>query len=359
MVMPMFRRLRRRYTQALGRSRQANSQSSSQGFTLTELLVVLLLSSGVIAGLMFLVIELMATNQRESSRAETQRDMQNAMDYITADLREAVYVYEARCLQGFTNPNDDTQDCPGILPHLPAALTNESVPVLAFWKQEPNPDAFRDICATDYEDMLGDPFDAEDDDPRAAYCLTGNGYSLVVYSISTRDPDGIWDGQARVTRYALSPFQEDGTATPGYGNPNNEFRDWPFVGENEANVIVGAAAGNPVTLVDFVDDGTGQRDGVFEAADDAVCPGSAQQYSLTPPANLLVGDLAAARSFYACVSVNEDSQMSEMSQNTEVLVYLRGNAFGRPGVFDNEEFLTALESRVLTRGVFGRGDAGD
>ena len=75
-------------------------RSSAKGFTLIELLVALLIGGIISSALLYGVVELLQTNQRESSRAETQREMQLALDYISSELREAVFVYDGGCLVG-------------------------------------------------------------------------------------------------------------------------------------------------------------------------------------------------------------------------------------------------------------------
>lgn len=69
------------------------TRSDRGGFTLLELLVSMIISSIVVSGLLYLVVEIMGANQRDASRSDTQRDLQMAMDYIARDVREATFVY--------------------------------------------------------------------------------------------------------------------------------------------------------------------------------------------------------------------------------------------------------------------------
>jgi prepilin-type N-terminal cleavage/methylation domain-containing protein len=68
-------------------------QFSQKGFTLLELLVAIVIAGIVTSGLLFLVIELMAVNNREESLTQTQQNMKRAIDFITRDVSEAAFVY--------------------------------------------------------------------------------------------------------------------------------------------------------------------------------------------------------------------------------------------------------------------------
>ncbi|NET50384.1 MAG: prepilin-type N-terminal cleavage/methylation domain-containing protein, partial [Merismopedia sp. SIO2A8] len=75
----------------------------SQGFTLIELLVTALIGSIIVTGLLFLTNELLTSDRRESTKTETQRDLNLALDFMGAELREAIYVYpNAACLLAAT-----------------------------------------------------------------------------------------------------------------------------------------------------------------------------------------------------------------------------------------------------------------
>lgn len=335
-----------------------HSRSSEKGFTLLELLVTALISGTIISGLLLLTNELLRTDQRESGHAETQRDLKTALDYIGAELKEAVYVYEnAACIEG-----DIGNKCSGAnsiinvgkvdaLPQL--ANTEKAVPVLAFWKQSPLTGTHADQCATDTA-------------PDVVPCLSGNAYSLVVYAYSEdANANGPWQGEAGIVRYemGLTPDSLAGT-DPQFGKyvaPNEvsvNFRGWPI--ENTA------ALGDPQILVDFIDnfqndDGNG-GDGYF--ATERQCP---TNYSASPnnggDADTFANDLGG---FYVCVNSNANltgNNNNTSSNNTsdpasygnqDVIVYLRGNALGRSGLMVEETFLPVIETRHLVRGALNR-----
>jgi prepilin-type N-terminal cleavage/methylation domain-containing protein len=326
--------------QRFWRSRHQAKQQSQKGFTLTELLVTVFISGGIVAGLMFLVTELTSTNQREAARNETQRDMQNALDYIAADLREAAFVYTGECIRGAGNAADGGF-CPGILQFIPAALDSPtSTPVLAFWKHEQLPSEVRRQCRNGNR-----PQDAAGNE---ANCSSGHGYSLVVYSLNTANPNDTWRGRARITRYELAPFNSNGQAVPGYTAPviNSEgvplFRRWPL-DQNNQSQSPGRPTDTSMVLVDFVDAGLAGNENFRESENP--CPSN--DYKITPTE-------APFRSFYACV-LEPVGEVNTGSESVDVLVHLRGNAYGKPGILNENSFLTGLETRVFTRSSVGRG----
>jgi len=298
-------------------------RDSAKGFTLLELLVTTAIAGGIVSGLLFIVVQLMSVDQRESSQSSTQQEMQLALNYISTEMRDAVYVYTGTGL----GADPGRRNGQSLTDFLPVGLVTNSTPVVAFWKQQPFPDAIKLACAGSSP-------------PAGVACTNGSSYALVVYSLSKNDPDNIWKGKARITRYALTEFNSAGTATVGYVNPgvyNNNFDAWPY-GTTDTGLVNLQTARPlnvaPAALVDFVDDS-----GPAGACPNATTTGVS--YDISPKVGV--------RSFYACVN---DRQTLGDSQ--DVLIYLRGNVAGRPGASLASPFLPTLEARVLSRGVLGR-----
>ncbi|HIK57213.1 MAG TPA: prepilin-type N-terminal cleavage/methylation domain-containing protein [Synechococcales cyanobacterium M55_K2018_004] len=356
-------------------------RSPSAGFTLLEVLIVALIAGAIVSGLLFMIVQLLTADQQESSRTETQREMQLAMDFIASELREAVYVYTGSCLRGTTATPTSVRDCPGLPAYLPASLsaastsaTTGSVPVLAFWRQNRIPRGLQERCRT--ETTIPTVGGVE------VPCVSGHSYALVVYSLSLANPSNTWQGEARITRYMLEEFQRNSSVssetapnsfvrTPGYVNPSlygNIFDSWPWYG-NASNTIVnmqltngGRPTGNPQVLVDYVDDGR-VGTAVSGTADDNPIIGTGTgatlcdpltgtpttaPFEISPHPEMLNRDrFRNVRSFYACVS------RLPTTQYREVQLFLRGNANGRPGV-GTDAFLPTLETRVLSRAVLER-----
>lgn len=334
----------------LVRKPKPSPSSATQGFTLLELLIATAIAGGIITGLTYIVIQLLGADQLEAARIENQREIQTAMDYIANEVRESVYVYEGACLgtaaRG-TASDPASNFCPGLLNHLPVALgqSGRSVPVIAFWKQQPIPRALHTACSSNTP-------------PDTVPCLNAHSPALVVYSLSKDNPSNIWRGRARITRYVLSQFNASGVATPGYVDPAvyDNYTSWPYGQSGEPtepgiiNLQRGTRpTGSAVPLVDFVDDGSGATALGLNRGAASSCPDNPAtaevEYSMSP-SNTTLSSLgfSGVRSFYACVST--DFQIGQ-----DVLLYLQGNPFGRPGITRDNGVPPILETRVLVRGL--------
>ena len=324
----------------------------SAGFTLIELLVAMFIGGVITSILLFLVVQLLQTSQRESARSDTQREMQMALDYIGRDLREAVYVYDGNCL-ATTPPAGST--CKGLLSYLPSTVVNgassaNSLPVLAFWRVDPLPLDIDKLCEKSAKD--GAFSEADKTAQKAALlpidgipCVSRRMYTLVVYSLDWNKGQP-WSGQARIKRYQLPQYAygvTTNTVTPGWGFPagSGAFMTWPFNANNVDQRKSTGDGGNSQMLVDFV-----AQKGLSDSATDAVCPAA-----VTTPGYVLTPTAATAgknRGFYVCVKGAE----SNGKLNQEVSVFLQGNAAGRPGLpLGASDVPISMQTRVMTRGA--------
>lgn len=111
------------------------------GFTLTELLVALVVSSIILTSLLFFTTSLVTTNRDEEVKAATQDEIASALNFIAADMQEAIYIYDGQAIARASNPADPPNS--GIrdqLPYQPETDTNVDrrnslTPVLVFWKR--------------------------------------------------------------------------------------------------------------------------------------------------------------------------------------------------------------------------------
>jgi prepilin-type N-terminal cleavage/methylation domain-containing protein len=326
------------------------SGSKTSGFTLIELIASIAIATVVISGLMSLVVQLLSTNQQESGQTQTQNDMQLALDYITADLREAVYVYPGVCVTATgagtkTTTTVSSDYCPGVVNHIKTPPAN-SMPILAFWKLDPLPGPLLTSCGS------ASP-------PTGVPCNSGRTYTLVVYFLRKNVPTDVpkWYGKARLLRYELPNYKSDGTAIANYVSPEQPgvgFRKWPYqltasAVTNLQTALPGTDNENPAVLVDFVDDTARAGDGSAN-----LCPpdDTAQNiyYKITP--DVTPTPFVGVRSFYACVRVDNTSGDGG-AINQDVLVFLRGNSEGRvqPGNVNN---LPTLNAQVLRRGIVNK-----
>ena len=330
-----------RYLSLVAKDKKVNSN----GFTLIELLISIVIASLVTSGLLALVNEVIRVDRREVSLENVQRDMQRSINYVTDDLREAVYVYSTpTTVTSLLTPAD-----------LPTGSSNRPArPVLAFWKPEflsTNESSFLENSVNC--DTLSDPLDDECN----ALKLRQSYYTLVIYFTlenTASDTNSNWDGQARLIRYVLPQYKNaairnlatTGGQTSGYTDPVNNFADWePAAGET--------TDGDWNVLVDFVDAPVSTSGPPLLTNCNEFGPG----YQLSPS----TGSTLRSDSFMSCISL---PGTAANGTNQEVVVLLRGNAktaaqeLASPTTTDgtattafSSSALPVLKSRVLVRGA--------
>ncbi len=109
-----------------------------KGMTMIELLVGTIIAFIVITPLMGMVIGLLNDDQRESAKANTEEEIQSALDYIGEDVSQALYIYVKQKPNPITTgaPIDEIQSLKdnGFLPN--TGTPNNEIPVLVFWKRK-------------------------------------------------------------------------------------------------------------------------------------------------------------------------------------------------------------------------------
>ncbi|MEM0982091.1 MAG: prepilin-type N-terminal cleavage/methylation domain-containing protein, partial [Cyanobacteria bacterium P01_H01_bin.58] len=188
----------------LKRLMKQSKSLQQRGFTLLELLVAVIIGTLISSLLLFIVVELVRANRREEVLTQTQQSMQRAMDYVTRDLGEAVFVY--------AEPSVVTDE----LDDLPAG----SVPVVAFWRLDPV-----DIT------QAGSGIDCDANNECTTLRVRQSSYTLVVYLLQANGGADIWEGPARIIRYTLPTYQDITTLTQtdGYQDPSvppSSFENW-------------------------------------------------------------------------------------------------------------------------------------
>ncbi len=328
-----------------------SKKSKTAGFTLIELLVAIIIASLIIVVLLSLVIEILQIDHREAARDETQQEMQRASDFISKELREAVYVYDGNCLQNTAQGNpQDANYCPGLANYLPT-FANQT-PVIAFWKPEIIPD---DQMPTNCSAFATDALKQECND----LLIRRRTYELVVYLQSTENSSNIWSGKSRITRYTLHKYKDTSNLilSEGYVDPSKDggtiFQTWPLQINATANTTTNLQATSPLAtntpdvLVDFVD--APNATGVTVPPCD-----STRNYVPSPKATVTT---ASSNSFFACVrsAVPTTTVLATTPTglNQDAILYLRGNANGKPGVTSNN-FRPVLQTQILMRGVINK-----
>jgi len=287
---------------------------------LIELLISALIAGLIVSGLLGIVVELVSTNRRELARSETMRDMGIATEFISNELREALYVYTGNCLWEGENKAGEYNYCPGLFGKGYLKAPPKSLPLVAFWKLDPVPENCSDpkLCTK--------------------YQLSGRTYTLVVYFLSRENKENIWEGRARITRAELAQFKADGTENKQYVHPrenNITLQTWPETFDGVSGLSGQSIAfESPTTpvLVDYVDD---TKD--IAGRDSVQCP---LGYKKTPSDQSLKdaeGDFEGVRSVYGCVrdelfKSTAELTVTNQTLNQKVILTIRGNPEGRYGL---------------------------
>lgn len=336
----------------------SGSQSlTSTGFTLTELLVTIIIGSIITSTLLWLIVNLLNSGQRESALSETQRDMQRTLDYIASDMKEAVYVYD-----GGQNPQS-TDTIPSYYRKTNTALADDDtdnsssaflptftgIPVLAFWKTDPV-----DTSVLPADCTMGTPALTNE---CAALKKRRHTYNLVVYLQDDTNNSGTWSGNARIKRYELTKYANVATLerNKGYVDPaeagSGVFDTWPYAGTTNLQNCSsscplgaisdsskrGTAEGSAIVVTDFADELTPTGLSVPS------CPAG---YNITPRATD-AGTAPLSYTFYACIRDTD----GEIGRNQDVFVYLRGNVEGRAGFQGTSGPTPILQTQITMRGV--------
>ncbi|MFG6096596.1 type II secretion system protein [Leptothoe sp. ISB3NOV94-8A] len=327
----------------------------ASGFTLTEVLISVAIAGVIVSGLLSLVVELLQIDRREITLERVQRDMQQALDYISDDLEEAVYVYDNTRLLEIVEDIDELNDRVGA----GGEGTGDAVPLLAFWRTVPLDDA-------DLEDCNG-----TDEACRVARTRRTS-YSLVVYLQQHRDDadaDSAWQGQSVIRRYELPEYPDtanfsatdlDEETSEGYVNPvdslgKTNFEVWA---PNAAPAVV---AGESPVLVDFV------READIDAPNAIDCRAlifdlnSRLIGEIDPTANdydyvLSPAEATEETGFFACI---QEPQLASGSfrSTQDVYLFLRGNAQSENrflGPAGKDSSLPVLQTQVKLRGVIDK-----
>ncbi len=311
--------------------RQAQKTS---GFTLLELLMAMVLAFLVITPLLGFVVNIMETDRKEQAKANSEQELKAALDYITQDLQQAVYIYDA---DGLTKNNSKILGSSGIKNQIPpvaagvsGCAANSCVPVLVFWKREERRQV---VKVNPNGSSCPPPAGAVSNNCNDAYVYSLVGY----YLISDNSTSNTWSNSARIARFQIN----DGVVDPSKPliakkpqyfkfseeklNKSDGFNAFDLKGigtlKQKMNKWQKDTApykfdlGNNV-LVDYIDRPTpkGNPPGEMECLE-KLPPGITDKSLLeqrVPPDNKI-------DNFYACVNSNKNY----------VRIYLRGNALAR------------------------------
>jgi prepilin-type N-terminal cleavage/methylation domain-containing protein len=271
----------------------SKSLDKSGGFTLVELLVALAMSSVMITVLLQFMISVITTDSDEEIKINSEQEIQIALDHISRDLQEAIYIYDAA---GINKIN----------PQLRYPNDNTKTPILVFWKRN---FVSQVIPTTSGKD---DTFV----------------YSLVAYYL-IKDTNTNWSQSARIARWQVKDGVEvstGGVTCSGYTKKYVDADNCPNPGFNPFNIAqyntVEDAMNNwqksgtayttdANVLIDYVD-----QTKPPDSPPPATCPDN----TITPPITWsTIKPSNGMTGFYACVD----------KANTTAKVFIRGNALAR------------------------------
>lgn len=335
---------------------RSNIVTKKNGFTLIELLVAMILAVLVITPLLGFMINILDTDRREQAKVNSEQEIQTAVDYISQDLKQAIYIYDAKGINAIKDK-------------LPYFNNRDRVPVLVFWKRQ-----FE-------KDIIGGSFTGKND---------SFVYSLVTYyliqSDSNNNGDKTWSNQFRIARFELkggvrdldNPYKSKSGSTTDPDNFNyikepdkgfalfkvndptvtgtleekmNKWKEGEIVTDSTYNL------NNTAVLIDYVDASSMNDHSELEPIDCTTVfsleniPTRQQddkKAALRVPA--FSGDSNLNNgSFYACVDIDRVSAK----------VFLRGNAFARINNRDadynknRQSYFPTASSQVQARGLIG------
>ncbi|MHC5822932.1 MAG: hormogonium polysaccharide secretion pseudopilin HpsC [Nostoc sp.] len=281
------------------------------GFTLIELLIGMILAFLIITPLLGFMVNILDTDRKEQAKANSEQEIQAALDYIARDLQQAIYIYDATgigCLTGTA----DTTTCPDASTNqLPSPTATDRVPVLVFWKRE--------LVSKATTGTLDDTFV----------------YSLVAYYL-IKDTSTTWSNAARIARWQIRDGIPDPTSTQTCGQyltgqcPNPGFALFKLDGigtiTQKMNAWTKATANytaDTTVLVDFIDQ---TKNDDVPPAPSVTCPANyttptVVTWSKIPQDVVSFNTFNTGKmtSFSACIDV----------VNTTAQVFLRGNALAR------------------------------
>ncbi len=296
-----------------------------RGFTLIELLVAMILAVLILTPLLTFMVNILDTDRKEQAKAATEQEIKSALDYISRDLEQAVYIYDADGLTRNSNTTDVTQS--GIKDQIPPAApaiggcessnASNCQPILVFWKREFITNSVG----------VSSPTDSQTDDDFV--------YALVAYYLITNpnSSSSTWSPSARIGRFEIrgnvnaANANTAGTSCdPGFNPPplaqtfsgaalKDKMDQWTnSLGKQCSSSVPSSATYTQeiYTLVDYI-----------STSGPAISCASGQQ-----------GIGSNTSGFYACV--NAGNVLSQL--------YLRGNAFVRLNNNNNTPYTSSIAS---------------
>jgi type II secretory pathway pseudopilin PulG len=285
------------------RNRSEPAQTD-KGMTLVELLVGAIMAFLIITPMLGFVVDMLNTDRREQVKSNTEQDLQAAVDFISQDLSQAIYIYDGKGIED-------------IKTQLPTNDSLSKIPILVFWKRQQIKNA---VPINSDVNSQKKPSDCNSNRGK---CNDTYVLSLVAY-YQFNDKEATWcqpsgvDCPTRIARYEIrepvrNPYTTDAkqpyydTADLSEGQQGSEAfnKEFDFSKPTE-KVTTGKSFPPHEVLVNYID---------HSSTNVPIPTGDQCQtfLSVTPPpapATFNVNDLlitnGSAHSFYACVDTSKN-----------------------------------------------------
>jgi type II secretory pathway pseudopilin PulG len=338
------------------------SPQPERGMTLIELLIGTVMAFLILTPMLAFVVDMLNTDRREQVKANTEQDIQAAVDFITQDMSQAIYIYDNNPDPTSTPTNAPT-GIPAIKTQLPSPANG--TPILVFWKRQQIKNAIpinSTVSAKDPSACKNKPDECND-----TYVL-----SLVAYyQIRETDPNSIWcqpkggNCPTRIARYEI----RDGVKNPSPSDPNNPYYTGdsapdpafnksfdiskPTALVTDATGLTDSTSGaqNPQVLLNYIDHSPGPTP--IDQAECRTALGNPTITTTVPPTAIAEPTLRIptpdnVNSFYACVD----------TQRNLAKVTIRGNSLRRlqtDANYDKSKSAFFPTASVQVQGLGARG----
>jgi type II secretory pathway pseudopilin PulG len=193
---------------------------TEKGMTLVELLVGAIMAFLIITPMLSFVVDMLNTDRKEQVKANTEQDIQAAVDFIAQDLSQAIYIYD----------NSTTTGIPALqagnfIPNQP-----DRTPILVFWKRQ----LLKNSVPVDtVKTPLPINCNPDAKPTEAGECNDTYVLSLVAYyQIKETDPNSIWcqpssslkDCPTRIARYQINDGLKNTASGVYFKASNNEVK---------------------------------------------------------------------------------------------------------------------------------------
>jgi type II secretory pathway pseudopilin PulG len=305
---------------------RSGPDQTDKGMTLVELLVGSIMAFLIITPMLAFVVDMLNTDRREQVKANTEQDIQAAVDFIARDLSQAIYIYDNNSDITRT-PNNTPTGIPALVAGNFIPQKPNETPILVFWKRE--------LIKNSLPLTAGDEPDSCTTLADANTCNDTYVLALVAYYQVSGSP-GIWcqpsggDCPSRIVRYQIKdglrnpsstdidPLKNYFTGVSPAQKRSDAFNPVFDISKPTEDVTISADFGDPEVLVNYIDH-TSPGPTVPDCTTALGNPTIQKGVTTEPIPEERLKIVGATNSFYACVD----------TQRNIARVTLRGNSLRR------------------------------